>query len=283
MYASEQKGNPILAKLGANEALTSTAGRRQHGGQGGALRHRRLGAVCARSRPTPRCGAVNAAHDSLTPLAGGMAMLNIALGEVVFGGVGVGIMGLLVIRHSGGLHRRPHGRPHSGVPRQEDRGPRDEARDVRRALACCVTALGFAALAARGARRQGRRLNAGPHGLSEILYAFVSQTGNNGSAFAGLTASGRVLEHDRRSVHDVGPLLLHHPAAWRWPARWPARRPCRPRRARSPPTGGIFVVLLVGVILIVGALTYLPGPGARADRRALPHVRRQALRVDRHG
>ena len=92
--------------------------------------------------------------------------------------------------------------------------------------------------------------------FSEILYASISQTGNNGSALAGITVNGRFCHH-RRHRHAVGPLLLHHPRAWRWPARWPPRS-VPASSGTFPTTGGIFVGLLVGVILIVGALTYLP-------------------------
>ena len=137
------------------------------------------------------CGAVNATHDSLTPLAGGMAMLNIALGEVVFGGVGVGIMGLLVFAvlavFIAGLMvgRTP-----------EYLGKKIEGREMKLAMLAvlyfCVTALGFAALAAvvpagKDAAAQRRARTACPRSSTRT----ISQTGNNGSAFAGLTASGR--------------------------------------------------------------------------------------------
>ncbi len=222
-------------------------------------------------------GAVNNGHDSLTPLAGGMAMLNIALGEVVFGGVGVGIMGLLV---NAILAVFIAGLMVGRTP--EYLGKKIEGREMKLAtlavLYFCVTALGFAALAAVVPAGKDAVLNSGPHGLSEILYGTLSQTGNNGSAFAGLTASGRFWSTIGGLCHDVGPLLLHHPLPG--PGRLAGRQEDgaavaghvphdrrhlrRAARRRDPHRRRADL---------------LPGPGAGPDRRALPHVRRQALRV----
>ena len=137
-------------------------------------------------------------------------MLNIALGEVVFGGVGVGIMGLLVFAilavFIAGLMvgRTP-----------EYLGKKIEGREMKLAVLAvlyfCVTALGLAAWRPCCPAGKDAVLNHGPHGLSEILYAAISQTGNNGSAFAGITVSGKFWSHRRRARHAVGPLLLHHP------------------------------------------------------------------------
>ena len=189
MYASEQAGNPNLTRAGADQTATAT----QSGGnmEGKEVRNGiGASALWATITTDTSTGAVNAAHDSLTPLAGGMAMLNIALGEVVFGGVGVGIMGLLVFAilavFIAGLMvgRTP-----------EYLGKKIEGREMKLAMLAilyfCVTALGVAAIAAVHPGGQGRRPQPGPHGLSEILYAALSQTGNNGSAFAGLTVSGK--------------------------------------------------------------------------------------------
>jgi K+-transporting ATPase ATPase A chain len=135
------------------------------------------------------CGAVNAMHDSFTPLGGAVPLVLIQLGEVVFGGVGAGLYGMLVFAILTGLHRRPDDRPHPGVPWQEDRDLRhedDRDRDPRHADP-----------RARGHRHRRRCADAGragianpgAHGLSEILYAFSSAGNNNGSAFAGLSAN----------------------------------------------------------------------------------------------
>ena len=203
-------------------------------------------------------------------------MLNIALGEVVFGGVGVGIMGLLVFAilavFIAGLMvgRTP-----------EYLGKKIEGREMKLAmLASCTSASrrsGFAAIAAVVPAGKDAVLNDGPHGLSEILYATISQTGNNGSAFAGITVSGTFWAHRIGGLmHDLGPLLLHHPVSG---ARRLARRQEDRAASRSgtfPTTGAIFVVLLVGVILIVGALTYFPAFALGPDRRAVPHERRHS-------
>ena len=107
--------------------------------------------------------------------------------------------------------------------------------------------------------RQGpRSLNAGPHGLSEILYAALSQTGNNGCAFAGLTVSGKFWATAGGLDDDLGPLLLHHPVPRHRGVAGAPRRSSRSRAGTFPTTGPIFVGLLVGVILIVGALTFFP-------------------------
>ena len=191
------------------------------------------------------CGAVNAMHDSFTPLGGLVPLVNIMLGEVIFGGVGAG-----PLRDAGdgaavGVHRRADGRPHARVPGQEDRGARDEA--------AMLYVLDLPA-DHPGLRRPGRRSpataparsnNAGPHGLSEILYAFTSGAGNNGSAFAGLNANTPFYNIDA-GPHDAGrPLPDDRPGAWPSPARCWARRRCRPGPGTFP-TNGVAVLGAAG-------------------------------------
>ena len=255
MYASEQKGNPILAKLGANEALTS----RQAGGnmEGKEVRFGIASSVLFSNVTTDTStGAVNNAHDSLTPLAGGTAMLNIALGEVVFGGVGVGIMGLLV---NAILAVFIAGLMVGRTP--EYLGKKIEGREMKLAslavLYFCVTALGLSALAAVVPAGKDAALNSGPHGLSEILYGAISQTGNNGSAFAGLTASGRFWSTIGGLAMMWGRYIFIIPCL-ALAGSLAGKKTVPPSPGTFPTTGGIFVVLLVGVILIVGALTYFP-------------------------
>jgi K+-transporting ATPase ATPase A chain len=255
MYASEQKGNPILAKLGANEALTST----QSGGnmEGKEARFGIADSVLFANVTTDTStGAVNNSHDSLTPLAGGTAMLNIALGEVVFGGVGVGIMGLLV---NAILAVFIAGLMVGRTP--EYLGKKIEGREMKLAtlavLYFCVTALGFAALAAVVPAGKDAVLNSGPHGLSEILYGTISQTGNNGSAMAGLTASGRFWSTIGGLAMMWGRYFFIIPCL-ALAGSLAGKKTVPPSPGTFPTTGGIFVVLLVGVILIVGALTYFP-------------------------
>jgi len=201
-------------------------------------------------------GAVNNAHDSLTPLAGGMAMLNIALGEVVFGGVGVGIMGLLIFAilavFIAGLMvgRTP-----------EYLGKKIEGREMKLAVLAtlyfCVTALGLAAIAAVVPAGKDAVLNHGPHGLSEILYATISQTGNNGSAFAGITVSGKFWATAGGLIMLWGRFFFIIPCL-ALAASLGAKKVVPESSGTFPTTGPIFVVLVVGTILIVGALTYFP-------------------------
>ncbi len=255
MYWSEQAGNPILTAQGANQALTSTqSGGNQEG------KEVRFGiansALWANITTDTSTGAVNTSHDSLTPLAGGMAMLNIALGEVVFGGVGVGLMGLLVMAilavFIAGLMvgRTP-----------EYLGKKIEAREMKLAVLAVlyfsVAALGLSALASVVPAGRDAILNQGPHGLSEILYAAFSQTGNNGSAFAGLTVSGKFWSTLGGLAMLWGRFFFIIPCL-ALASSLAAKKHVPESSGTFPTTGGIFVVLLVGVILIVGALTFLP-------------------------
>jgi potassium-transporting ATPase potassium-binding subunit len=255
MYWSEQAGNPILTAQGANQALTSTqSGGNQEG------KEVRFGiansALWANITTDTSTGAVNTSHESLTPLAGGTAMLNIALGEVVFGGVGVGLMGLLVMAilavFIAGLMvgRTP-----------EYLGKKIEAREMKLAVLAVlyfsVAALGLSALASVVPAGRDAILNQGGHGLSEILYAAFSQTGNNGSAFAGLTVSGKFWSTLGGLAMLWGRFFFIIPCL-ALASSLAAKKHVPESSGTFPTTGGIFVVLLVGVILIVGALTFLP-------------------------
>ncbi len=129
-------------------------------------------------------------HDSFTAYGGGLTIVNMVLGEVAPGGIGLRPLRHPHRRDRRRVHRRPHGRPHAGVPGQEDRRARDEAR--RRSTSCTTPALVL--IGPRASRWRPRRdgasiLNPGPHGLSEVFYAFASASNNNGSAFAGLSAN----------------------------------------------------------------------------------------------
>jgi K+-transporting ATPase ATPase A chain len=255
MYVSEQRGNPNFARAGVTQAATAT----QSGGnqEGKEVRNGIGGSVLWVTITTDTStGAVNSSHDSLTPLAGGMAMLNIALGEVVFGGVGVGIMGLLVFAvlavFIAGLMvgRTP-----------EYLGKKIEGREMKLAVLAilyfCVAALGLAAVAAVLPAGKDAVLNHGPHGLSEILYAAISQTGNNGSAFAGLTVGGKFWATAGGLVMMWGRFFFIIPCLM-LASSLGAKKAVAASSGTFPTTGPIFVVLVVGVILIVGALTYFP-------------------------
>jgi K+-transporting ATPase ATPase A chain len=255
MYWSEQRGNPILTKQGADQTLTSS----QSGGnmEGKEVRFGISASVLwATTTTDTSCGAVNASHDSLTPIAGGWAMLNIALGEVVFGGVGVGLMGLLV---NAILAVFIAGLMVGRTP--EYLGKKIEGREMKLAVLAvlyfCVTALGFAALAAIVPAGKDAALNAGPHGLSEILYGTFSQSGNNGSAFAGLTASGQFWSTIGGICMMWGRFFFIIPCL-ALASSLGGKKSVPPSPGTFPTTRPIFVVLLVGVILIVGALTFFP-------------------------
>ena len=134
------------------------------------------------------CGAVNSMHDSFTPLGGLVPLFNMQTGRSHLRRRRRGTLRHAGLRRARGLHRRADGRPHAGISRQEDRGLRCEDGDAL-AAGARLSILGFTAWARVSEWGQAGLNNAGPHGFSEILYAYSSATGNNGSAFAGLTAT----------------------------------------------------------------------------------------------
>jgi K+-transporting ATPase ATPase A chain len=202
------------------------------------------------------CGAINTAHDSLTALGGLVPIVNMELGEIVFGGVGSGLYGMLlfavVAMFVAGLMvgRTP-----------EYLGKKIEAREVKMAMLAILilplSILGFSALASVTKLGLAGPLNAGPHGFSEILYAFTSATGNNGSAFAGLTANTVFYNTTLGFAMLIGRFLFIVPMMAVAGAL--AGKKIVPTSAGTFPThGGLFVGLLIGVILIVGGLTFFP-------------------------
>jgi len=202
------------------------------------------------------CGAVNAMHDSLTPLGGMIPIINIELGEIVFGGVGSGLYGMLVwavvAMFVAGLMvgRTP-----------EYLGKKIEAKEVKMAmlgiLIMALSILGFTALASVTKMGLAGPENSGPHGFSEILYAFSSATGNNGSAFAGLTANTVFYNTTLAFAMLIGRFLFIIPMMA--VAGSLVTKKIVPASAGTFPTHGpLFVGLLVGVILIVGGLTFFP-------------------------
>jgi K+-transporting ATPase ATPase A chain len=202
------------------------------------------------------CGAVNAMHDSLTPLGGLIPIVNMELGELIFGGVGSGLYGILiwavVAMFVAGLMagRTP-----------EYLGKKIEAKEVKMAmLAILIMAfsiLGFTALASVLKVGLAGPLNSGPHGFSEILYAFTSATANNGSAFAGLSANTVFYNTTLGFAMLIGRFLFIVPMMA--VAGSLAAKKIVPASAGTFPThGGLFIGLLIGVILIVGGLTFFP-------------------------
>lgn len=255
MYWAEQSGNPILTNHGVNQILGVT----QSGGnmEGKEVRFGISGSALFTTATTDAsCGAVNSMIDSYTPLGGGIAMLNIALGEVIFGGVGSGLLGILVFAilavFIAGLMvgRTP-----------EYLGKKIEPKEMKMAmlaiLVLAASILGFSAVASVIPSGLTGRLNMGPHGLSEILYAATSATGNNGSAFAGLTANTPFYNTILGLAMLIGRFLFIVPIMAI--AGSLVRKKRVPESSGTfPTTGGLFVGLLVGVILIVGALTFFP-------------------------
>ena len=253
-YPSEQAGNPNLAKLGIQTTDTGT----QPGGnmEGKEVRFGIVNSALFTTITTDAsCGAVNNMHDSLTPLAGLVPLINIELGEVVFGGVGSGLYGILLFAilavFIAGLMvgRTP-----------EYLGKKIEQKEVKMmmlaVLVLAFTILGFAGSSINLPGVGKAMNNGGPHGFSEVLYAYSSGVGNNGSAFAGLNSSF-YLNVTMAIAMLSGRFLMMIPLLAA--AGSLARKKLVPVSAGTFPTHGpLFVVLLVGVVIIVGALTFFP-------------------------
>jgi potassium-transporting ATPase potassium-binding subunit len=273
VYAGEQAGNPLFAASGVDQ----TAGPRQSGGnmEGKEVRFGIAdSALFATMTTAASCGAVNSMHDSYTPLAGGLLMLNIALGEIIFGGVGSGLYGILIFAilavFIAGLMvgRTP-----------EYLGKKIEAKEMKMAvlaiLALEATILGCSALAAVIPAGLAGRLNLGPHGLSEILYAATSAAGNNGSAFAGLKADTSFYNTILGLAMLIGRFFFIIPTL-AIAGAMVGKKVIPESRGTFPTTGALFVALLIGVILIVGALTFFP---AYALGPVVEHLLMQAGRL----
>jgi potassium-transporting ATPase potassium-binding subunit len=203
------------------------------------------------------CGAVNGMHDSFTPLGGLVPMANMLLGEVVFGGVGAGLYGMLVfVVMSVFIAGLMVGRT------PEYLGKKIEAYDVQMAMLYLLIfpliILGFASIAVLMPNLGlGSLANHGPHGLSEILYAYTSATANNGSAFAGLNANTHWYNYSLAVAMFFGRFMMIVPMLAI--AGNLARKKIVPASAGTfPVTTPLFTVLLTGVIVIVGALTFFP-------------------------
>ncbi|HET6283796.1 MAG TPA: potassium-transporting ATPase subunit KdpA, partial [Polyangia bacterium] len=202
------------------------------------------------------CGAVNSMHDSFTPLGGLVPLTNIMLGEVIFGGVGAGLYGILVmVLLSVFIAGLMVGRT------PEYLGKKIEAREMKAAMLYVLVfpliILGFAGWAAVTGWGWAGLNNAGPHGLSEILYAFTSATGNNGSAFAGLTANAPVYNTTLGLAMLFGRFLMIVPVL-AIAGSMVGKKTVPPGPGTFPTNGALFSGLLVAVILILGALTFFP-------------------------
>jgi len=255
-YWSEARGNPILASAGADQTATnSTPGGNMEG------KEVRFGiansALFATATTDASCGAVNGMHDSFTPLGGLVPLVNIMLGEVIFGGVGAGMYGVLVfVVLSVFIAGLMVGRT------PEYLGKKVQAYDVQMAMLVVLvfplTILVLAGISVLSPTFGTSSIaNPGPHGLSEILYAFTSGTGNNGSAFGGLNANTNWYNVTIGFATLIGRFFMIIPML--------AIAGSLGRKKRVPPSPGtfpvttpLFTALLVSVILIVGALTFFP-------------------------
>lgn len=255
MLWSEQLGSPLLTKVGVNQTVTII----QAGGnmEGKEVRFGIASTVLFGTISTDAsCGAVNGMFDSYTPLAGGMAMLNIALGELVFGGVGSGLLGLLLYTilavFIAGLMvgRTP-----------EYLGKKIQAREMKMVMLAIlvlnITILSVSAVASVTRIGLAGVLNPGPHGLSEMLYAATSAVGNNGSAFAGLNASSVFYNTVLALAMLLGRFLFIIPVM-AVAGSIITKKQVPQTSGTFPTTGLLFVGLLIGIILIVGALTFFP-------------------------
>ena len=202
------------------------------------------------------CGAVNAMHDSFTALGGMIPLINMQLGEIIIGGVGAGLYGMLLfvvlaIFVAGLMVGRT----------PEYVGKKIEAREVKMAMLAILVLplmyLGWTAVAVVYPTAVASMANAGPHGFSEVLYAFTSQTANNGSAFGGLTGNIFFYNLTGASAMFVGRFFMIIPAM-AIAGSLAGKKSIPPSAGTFPTTGGLFVGLVVGVILIIGGLTFFP-------------------------
>jgi K+-transporting ATPase ATPase A chain len=201
-------------------------------------------------------GSVNAMHDSLSPLGGLMALVNLMLGEVVFGGVGAGLYGLLMyVILAVFLAGLMVGRTPEYLGKKIEKA--EVAWAMVAALAPFVFLLGLAAVACSTSVGLASLTHRGPHGLSEILYAYASMVGNNGSAFGGLNANTDFYNHTGSLALLAGRFLVILPALAIAGSMAP-KRIAPPSSGTFPTDGPLFVVLLAGVVVIVGGLTHLP-------------------------
>ncbi|HEV3029797.1 MAG TPA: potassium-transporting ATPase subunit KdpA [Planctomycetota bacterium] len=248
-WHSEAAGNPRLTALGVDPAGGNMEGKEVRFGIFES-------ALFATITTDASCGAVNAMHDSFTPLGGLVPLINMHLGEIIYGGVGAGLYGMIVfIVVAVFLFGLMAGRT------PEYLGKKIESYDVKvcalAILIVPVLAMGFTAWAAVSGWGQAGLNNSGPHGLSEMLYAFSSAGANNGSAFAGLTTNTPLYNTTMALVMWFGRFLIIVPALAL--AGSLASKKIAPSTAGTfPLSGGTFVALLIGTILIVGALTFFP-------------------------
>jgi K+-transporting ATPase ATPase A chain len=248
-YWAEAHANTALHGLGAAQPTGNLEGKEVRFGVAGS-------ALYATVTTDASCGAVNAMHDSFTPLGGLVPLVNISLGEVIFGGVGAGLYGILVFViltvFIAGLMvgRTP-----------EYLGKKVEQKEMKLAMLYILifplVILGFSAWSAVASYGTSALNNSGPHGLSEILYAYVSGAGNNGSAFAGLNANTHWWNLSLGITMLAGRFLMIIPVLAIGGSML-NKKTVAPGPGTFPTNGPLFTALLIAVVLIVGALTFFP-------------------------
>jgi K+-transporting ATPase ATPase A chain len=246
-YVAEAHGNDILNAMGV-------AGGNMEG------KEVRFGIVAsslfAVVTTAASCGAVNAMHDSFTALGGMIPLINIQLGEIIVGGVGAGMYGMLLfVVISIFVAGLMVGRTPEYV------GKKIEAKEVKMAMLAILILplmyLGWTAIAVVYPPAVASMANPGPHGFSEVLYAYTSQTGNNGSAFAGLTGNTFFYNVTGAVAMFIGRFWMIIPAM-AMAGSLVTKKSVPPSAGTFPTTGGLFVGLVVGVIVIIGGLTFFP-------------------------
>ncbi len=252
-YWAEARGNPLLATTGAHATLNQSGGNMEG-------KEVRFGitnsALFATVTTDASCGAVNGAHDSFTPLGGMVPLVNIMLSEVIFGGVGAGMYGVLIyvilaVFIAGLMVGRT----------PEYLGKKIESFDVKMAMLVALVfpmvILVFTGIASVNGFGTSSISNPGPHGFSQILYAYVSGAGNNGSAFAGLNPNTPWYNTTIAFDMLIGRFLMIIPML-AIAGNLAGKKYVPPSLGTFPVTTPLFTTLLIGVILIVGALTFFP-------------------------
>ncbi|MGO4725380.1 MULTISPECIES: potassium-transporting ATPase subunit KdpA [unclassified Inquilinus] len=248
-YWQEAGAGHLLTSLGVDPTLGNMEGKEVRFGVA-------LSSLFAVITTAASCGAVIAWHDSFTALGGMMPMINMMLGEVVVGGVGAGLYGMLLfVIEAIFVAGLMVGRTPEYV------GKKIEAKEVKMTMLALLvlplSMLGFTALAVSTDAGLAGILNPGPHGFSEVLYAYVSGTANNGSAFGGLTATSLFYTITLGFAMLIGRFLMIVPML-AVAGSLAAKRSLPPSAGTFPTTGPLFVGLLIGVVLIMGGLTFFP-------------------------
>ncbi|MGO4128930.1 potassium-transporting ATPase subunit KdpA [Inquilinus sp. YAF38] len=248
-YWQEAGGGHLLASLGVDTSLGNMEGKEVRFGEA-------LSALFAVVTTAASCGAIIAQHDSFTALGGMVPLINMMLGEVVIGGVGAGLYGMLLfVVEAIFVAGLMVGRTPEYV------GKKIEAKEVKMTMLALLilpaSMLGFTALALSTQAGLAGILNPGPHGFTEVLYAYTSGTANNGSAFGGLTATSLFYTVTLGFAMLIGRFLMIVPML-AVAGSLAAKRSLPPSSGTFPTTGPLFVGLLIGVVLIMGGLTFFP-------------------------